>query len=51
VSEAGGVIETLDGSQPFPLIPGLVNTSQTFPILAAKNREVAHRAHEQILPK
>lgn len=51
VNEAGGVIETLDGSEPFPLIPKLVYTSRTFPILAAENREVAQRAHKQILPK
>jgi myo-inositol-1(or 4)-monophosphatase len=51
VSEAGGVIETLDGSAPFPLQQELQYGRQDFPTLAAANQEVAIRAHRQILPK
>lgn len=51
VSEAGGAVETLDGSQPFPLIAGTDYTTQNFPVLAAANAEIAARAHQQILPK
>jgi len=51
VSEAGGVVETLDGSQPFPLIAGTDYTIQNFPVLAAAQAEIAARAHQQILPK
>ena len=51
VCEAGGVIETLDGSQPFPLVAGMDYSAQSFPILAAANPEIAGRAHQQIKPK
>ena len=51
VQEAGGVIETLDGSQPFPLSAGVDYSSRSFPILAAANAQVAQRAHQQIIPK
>jgi len=51
VCEAGGIVETLDGRQPFPLIPEMDYSNITFPILAAANLEVAKRAHLQILPK
>ena len=51
VDEAGGLIETLDGSQPFPLTPGIDYTAKEFPILAASTPALAARARQQILPK
>lgn len=51
VQEAGGVIETLDGSQPFPFVAGADYTLQSFAVLAAANPKIAERAHQQILPK
>lgn len=51
VQEARGVIETLDGSQPFPLVAGTDYTRRSFPVLAAANAEIAGRAHQQILPR
>jgi myo-inositol-1(or 4)-monophosphatase len=51
VCEAGGIVETLDSSQAFPLIPETDYSSRCFPILSAANLEVARRAHEQILPR
>jgi myo-inositol-1(or 4)-monophosphatase len=51
VCEAGGVVETLDGSQPFPLLAGADYSHLDFPVLAAANAEIAGRAHQQILPK
>jgi myo-inositol-1(or 4)-monophosphatase len=51
VQEAGGIVETLDGSQPFPLTTKADYSNRSFPILAAANAEVAQRAHQQIIPK
>ena len=51
VCEAGGIVETLDGSQPFPLSTGVDFYNRSFPILAAANAAVAQRAHLQIIPK
>ncbi|OGO37918.1 MAG: hypothetical protein A2W35_07910 [Chloroflexi bacterium RBG_16_57_11] len=51
ICEAGGIIETLDGSQPLPLITGEDYSNHSFPILAAANAAVAQRAHLQIIPK
>jgi myo-inositol-1(or 4)-monophosphatase len=51
VGEAGGVIETLDGSQPFPLLAENDYTIQSFPVLASANAEIAGRAHQQIIAK
>jgi myo-inositol-1(or 4)-monophosphatase len=51
VKEAGGVIETLDGSQPFPLQPGIDYARRSFPSLAAPTPELAARARQQIVPK
>jgi len=51
VTEAGGIVETLDGSQPFPLVPDTDDTVQSFPILAAANAVIAERAHHQIIPR
>jgi len=51
VTEAGGIIGTLDGSQPFPLIPGTDYSTKDFPILGAATASLAARARQQILPK
>ncbi len=51
VNEAGGVIETLDGSAPFPVRPGVQYDRQDFPMLAAANQEITRRARGQILPR
>jgi len=50
VIEAGGVVETLSTSQPFPLQPGFDYSGKNFPTLAAANQEVIARAHRQIVP-
>ncbi len=51
VSEAGGSVETLDGSQPFPLQPGIEYASQSYPTLSAATPEIAARARLQIVLK
>jgi myo-inositol-1(or 4)-monophosphatase len=51
VTEAGGVFETLDGSQPFPLMAATDYTQKSFPVLAAADPHIAGRAHQQILPR
>jgi myo-inositol-1(or 4)-monophosphatase len=51
VSEAQGVIETLDGSRPFPLIPGFDYRQLNFPTLAAATPQLAAQAREQIRPR
>jgi myo-inositol-1(or 4)-monophosphatase len=51
VKESGSVIETLDGSQPFPLRPQVDYSRISFPTLAAESAEIYARAHHQILPR
>lgn len=51
VEEAGGVIHTLDGSQPFPLVPGANYATESFPTVAAATPELARDALDQIRPK
>jgi myo-inositol-1(or 4)-monophosphatase len=51
VSEAGGVVETLDGSQPFPLQSGIKFAHQSYPTLCAATPKIAAKAHLQIVPK
>jgi len=51
VREAGGTLETRDGSQPFPLQPGVDYTHQSYPILAGATQELVERARQQIIPK
>ena len=51
IEEAGGVIETLDGSQPFPLEKGMNYSLQSFPILAAPNPELIQYARNHIFPR
>lgn len=49
VSEAGGIIETLDASQPFPLQNGADYTQKNYPVIAAATPELVRRAHEKII--
>ena len=51
VKEAGGMIETLDGTQPFPLLPGRDYGKCNYPILTAATPEEIKKARSQIKPK
>lgn len=51
IKEAGGFIETLDGSHPFPLRSDVDYRRQDFPTLAAANAKLANKARLQITPK
>lgn len=51
VREAGGVIHTYDGSQPFPLDPGADYARQSYPVVAAATTELADQACQWITPK
>jgi myo-inositol-1(or 4)-monophosphatase len=51
VKEAGGMVETLDGSQPFPLLPGRDYSKRDYPILTAAIAEEITKAHSWIQPK
>jgi myo-inositol-1(or 4)-monophosphatase len=51
VSEAKGTIETLDGSQPFPLRANIDFRTKNFPILSATNANLAVEARKQINPR
>ena len=51
VKEAGGYIESLGGSQPFPLRSEISYASQNFPAIAAATLELMQRARQQIVPK
>jgi myo-inositol-1(or 4)-monophosphatase len=51
VQEAGGAIETLDGSQPFPVQLNRSYELQNFPTLAAATPALLQRSHGQIVPK
>jgi len=51
VQEAGGVITTLDGSQPFPPVPGKEYAESYFPTLAAPTEEYILTGREKITPK
>lgn len=51
VREAGGEMDTLDGSQPFPLQSGLDYAGQSYPTLAAATTELLAKAKTQIQPK
>jgi myo-inositol-1(or 4)-monophosphatase len=51
VTESGGVIETFDGSQPFPLQADFDYRQASFPILSAANSELISTARGQIKPK
>ena len=51
MQEAGGVLETLDGSKPFPLLPGRDYEKCDYPILTAATHEEIAKARLQIQPK
>jgi myo-inositol-1(or 4)-monophosphatase len=51
LTEAGGIIETLDNSQPFPLQANYDYRLTSFPTLSGANAEMASQAHQQIKPK
>ena len=51
IQEAGGIIETYDGSKPFPLIPGTDYTRKSYPTVAAGTPALIKQAREQIKPR
>jgi len=51
INEAGGVIETLDQTQPFPLKIDVDYSRKSFPTLASATPELAASARQQIRPK
>jgi myo-inositol-1(or 4)-monophosphatase len=51
ISEAGGSVETLDGSQPFPLRAGVDYAHQDFPLLSAATPYLLAKAKSQIKPR
>jgi myo-inositol-1(or 4)-monophosphatase len=51
VQEAGGVIETLDGSEPFPIVAGQDYGECDYPTLIAATAQLAEKARTQIHPK
>jgi len=51
VQEAGGIIETYDGSHPFPLRTVQAYDQTSFPMLAAASTALITKARQQIQPK
>jgi myo-inositol-1(or 4)-monophosphatase len=51
ISEAGGAIETLDGSRPFPLRAEVNYARQDFPLLSAATPQLLAKARDQIRPR
>ncbi len=51
VQEASGVVDTLDGSQPFPVRPGIDYVQTSFPTIAAATNRLSVKAHQQITPR
>jgi myo-inositol-1(or 4)-monophosphatase len=51
ISEAGGVVETLVGRQPFPLRSGVDYAHQDFPLLSAATSELLAKAKSQLKPR
>lgn len=51
VKEAGGMVETLDGSQPFPLLPERDYGKRDYPILTAATHEEISMARSLITPR
>jgi myo-inositol-1(or 4)-monophosphatase len=51
VQEAGALIETLDGSQPFPPVPGMDYAERFFPTLAAPAQEYLVKGRAKIKPR
>ena len=48
INEAGGVVETLNGSRPFPLQAGVDYTHQDFPLLSAATPQLLSKAKGRI---
>jgi hypothetical protein len=48
VREAGGIIESLDGRDHFPLIAGMDYGNKSYPTLAATSKEVAAYGKQNI---
>lgn len=48
VQEAGGVIETLDGSRPFPMVADRAYADRSYPVLAAASPALLAEAREHI---
>jgi len=48
VEEAGGVIETMDGSAPFPLVADRGYAHRSFPVVAAASADLLAQAREHI---
>ena len=51
VEEAGGLIETMDGSRPFPIEPAQAYAARSFPLRAAASAQLLEQAREQIQPR
>jgi len=51
VQESGGAIETLDGSEPFPIVAGQDYGEYDYPTLIAATVQLAEKARSQIRPK
>lgn len=51
VKEAGGVMETLDGSLPFPFKYTEADLLTDYPTIAAASRRLAEKAHRQIVAR
>jgi myo-inositol-1(or 4)-monophosphatase len=50
-SESGAAVETVDGSQPFPLRDKFDYRSRSFPVLVGANQELLVKSRQQIKPK
>jgi myo-inositol-1(or 4)-monophosphatase len=51
VHEAQGLVETLDGAPPFPLIPGFDYRTRNFPTIVAATLDLMELARKQIRPR
>ena len=51
LSEAGGIVETLDNSKPFPLHENYDYRLKSYPTISGANLEMASQARKQIKPK
>jgi hypothetical protein len=51
LEEAGGTIESINGSQPFPVGSNLDYRKISFPILSGADSELVSKARGQIRPK
>jgi myo-inositol-1(or 4)-monophosphatase len=51
LNEAGGCIQTYDGSRPFPVKTGQAYQQKDFPVLAGISAEVVDRWRQEIQPK